>query len=69
LAGHQTPFLAIFWVVGNNGKVTRGLQKGVVKSAQSEEISLQRVRESLLSLEKIGAIRKEDEVKMMSVNG
>lgn len=40
---------------------TRGLGKGVVKSARSETVSQSQVKELLMALEAIGAIRKEAE--------
>jgi 5-methylcytosine-specific restriction endonuclease McrA len=40
---------------------TRGLQNGVVKPTRSETVSLAHVRDTLASLETLGAIRKEGE--------
>lgn len=40
---------------------TRGLQKGVVRSARSEKVSQTQVKELLAGLEAVGAIRKEAE--------
>jgi hypothetical protein len=70
---------AFYWYlfrhsIARNGKPllrvsTRGLQKGVVKSNRSKTISLQHVRETLATLETLGAIRKEGEPRRHTVSG
>lgn len=40
---------------------TRRLQSGVVKSNRSDTISLQQVRETLAGLERVGAVRRENQ--------